>query len=363
MFEYFVVAIISLSFSLIKFKNRKAQLFCCFLPWFILIAGRENWTADYSNYELMFEERHDWDWEQYFYIALNTRFEPAFFALIKYLPSYRWLIIVQSFLLTCSVFFLFYKYIPPKTYPLALILWIFNSTFFESFAAIRSTFVVVLFIWASILKVEGKWKSAIILVLLSGLFHNSGWFLLPLVCVPTDCIYKRFKLFVSIIVLILFVALVDSSIYSSLLKNLMTDSDTLDYSQYIQEVSFGLGYYILTLFRIFIIGSLLYIVKNGLIPERYTYFILIAIIFYVMNSIPGIGLTYRINCYLRPFVLITLCYYYFIQKQINKQMLYPNIFIFLIVLEMLFGFTAFFNHPNYKLYFEIYNFAFDFGII
>lgn len=357
MFEYFIVAIISLSFSLIKFKNRKFQLFCCFLPWFILIAGRENWTADYSNYELMFDERHNWDWEQYFYIALNTRFEPAFFALIKYLPSYRWLIIVQSFLLTCSVFFLFHKYLPPKTYPLALILWIFNSTFFESFAAIRSTFVVVLFIWASILKVEGKWKSAVMLVIFSGLFHNSGWFLLPLVCVPSDFIYKRFKLFIFIIVLILFVALVDSSIYSSLLKNLMADSDTMDYSQYIENVSFGLGYYVLTFFRIFIIGALLYVVKMGLIPKNYIYFIFIAIIFYVMNSIPGIGLTYRINCYLRPFVVIALCCYYSLQQKFNNQKLYANTLIFLIILEMLLGFKSFFDHPNYKLYFEVYNFV------
>lgn len=358
MFEYFIVAIISLSFSLIKFKNRKFQLFCCFLPWFILIAGRENWTADYSNYELMFDERHNWDWEQYFYIALNTRFEPAFFALIKYLPSYRWLIIVQSFLLTCSVFFLFYKYIPPKTYPLALILWIFNSTFFESFAAIRSTFVVVLFIWASILKVEGKWKSAIILVLLSGLFHNSGWLLLPLIFISSNFINKNFSFFVAIIVLLLLVALIDSSIYSSLLKNFMKDSEMVDYSQYVETVSFGLGYYVFTFFRIFIIGALLYVVKMGLIPKNYIYFIFIAIIFYVMNSIPGIGLTYRINCYLRPFVIIALCCYYSLQQKFNNQKLYANILIFLIIVEMLFGFTYFFSHSNYKLYFETYHFAF-----
>ena len=355
MVEYFIVSIISLFFSLIKFKNRKLQLLCCFLPWFILIAGRENWTADYFNYEQMFDERHDWNWEQYFYIAMNSKFEPAFFALIKYLPSYRWAIIVQSFLYICAVFFLFHKYLPMKTYPLALFLWIFNSTFFESFAAVRSTFIIVLFILASSLKVVGKWKPAFFLLTISGLFHNSGWLLLPIICIPSDFVYKRFNIFLSIIAFVLLITLIDYSLFSSLLNNL-TIGSFIDYTHYIQDISFGLGYYMLTFFRIFIIGTLMYTVKRGLIPCKYSYFFLITIIFYVMNSIPGIGLTYRISCYFRPIVIITLCLYYYIQIKINRQRLIANILILLIIAEMLFSFSSFFDHPNYKLYFEEYYF-------
>ena len=85
MIEYFVIALFTLCFSLAKFKNKKLQLFCCFFPWFVLIAGRVDWTADYPSYEFMFNERHDWSWLDYFLVSIKTKFEPAFFALIQYL--------------------------------------------------------------------------------------------------------------------------------------------------------------------------------------------------------------------------------------------------------------------------------------
>lgn len=360
MIEYFVIALFTLCFSLAKFKNKKLQLFCCFFPWFVLIAGRVDWTADYPSYEFMFNERHDWSWLDYFLVSIKTKFEPAFFALIKYLPSYRWLIIVQSFCLLAALYGLFYKYIPARTYPLAFTLWMFNATFFESFAAMRSTFIVVLFIIAVMLKNKGRWLLAILVVFLSGFFHNSGWLLLPLICIPSDFAQKYFKIFVLGVIVTLVIALVSPSIYSSLLQNMMENSDSIDYSGYIQETSYGLGYYLSTIVRISIIVSLLCALKQNSLPVSYNYVVFIAILCCIMNSIPGLGLTYRMNCYLYPFLVVSLCcYYHYSQLNTkNNQFFYSKTLILLVVAEMFFVFSRFFEHPNYKICFEIYESAF-----
>lgn len=324
------------------------------------MAGRVNWSADYFNYEIMFDERHDWSWAMYILRTIDVKFEPAFFALIKYLPSYRWVMIVQSFFLIFSLYILFYRCIPVRTYPLAFVLWLFNTTFFESITAMRSTFVIVLFILAVIMKIEGRWKLAILLVILSGLFHNSGLFMLPLICIPSNFICKYFKFSLFVIILLLFVALVAPTVYSDYLNSIMEDSEAMDYSNYIQEVSYGLGYYFFTSIRIIIIVSLLSVLKKNILPEKYNYFIMITVAFYVMNSIPGIGLTYRINCYLRPFLIASLCcYYYYINKN-SKSVLgtYSKFIVFVVVAEMLFNFLGFYSHPNYELYFVEYESAF-----
>lgn len=360
MIEYFIIAFLTLIVSAINFRNRKLQLLMCFLPWAILLAGRVDWTSDYSSYDAMFDERHYWDWVKYLAIGVVTRFEPAFFALLKYLPSYRAVIIVQSVCYIGTLYWFFYKFISPKGYFLAFILWMFNGTFFESFAAMRSTYVIILFICAVAQKLKGKFLLSVIFMLIAGLFHNSGWMMLPFMFIPNDFLKKHITLSSIGIATVLLVALLSPSIYSSFLVSSMEDSQNMDYSHYIESQSYGLGYYVFTMIRIIIIGYLLYIVKKNPVPEQYVYFATIAIVFYVINSIPGIGLTYRINCYLRPFLIVTLCYIgvYIEHNNIGVSKVLFKGLIVIIMLEMLFQFASFFNHPNYSECFENYQSAF-----
>lgn len=360
MIEYFIIAFFTLIVSTANFRNRKLQLVICFLPWAVLIAGRVDWTSDYPNYDAMFDERHYWDWIKYLAIAAVTRFEPAFFVLLKYLPSYRALIIFQSACYIGILYWFFYKFIPPKTYPLAFILWMFNSTFFESFAAMRSTFVVILFICAVVQKIEGRFILSVVLMVIAGLFHNSGWMMLPFMIIPNNFLKKYIKLSSVGIATVLMVALVSPSIYSNILSATMENSESTDYLQYIESQSYGLGYYILTMMRVVIISYLIYVIKKFPIPKQYIYFATIAIGFYVMNSIPGIGLTYRINCYLNPFVIAVICYIVFYVKynSVGFSKSFSKVIVFVIIFQMLFQFTFFFNHPNYSECFETYKFAF-----
>jgi len=360
MIEYFIIAFFTLMVSAVNLKKRKLQLFMCFLPWAVLIAGRVDWTADYPSYDAMFDERHDWDWIKYLAAAAVTHFEPAFFALLKYLPSYRTVIIFQSVSYIGVLYWFFYKFIPPKTYPLAFTLWMFNPAFFESFAAMRSTFVIILFVCAVVQKIEGKFMLSVVLVAISGLFHNSGWMMLPFMFIPNEFLKKHIILSFIGIAMVLMVALISPSVYSNFLLSIMEDSEDMDYSHYIESQSYGLGYYMFTMMRIVIIGYLIYAIKKFPVPKQYVFFTTIAIAFYVMNSIPGIGLTYRINCYLNPLSIAAICYIVFYVKHNNIGFLksISKVIVFIIIFQMLANFTSFFNHPNYSECFEIYKSAF-----
>ena len=360
MIEYFIIAFFTLIISVVNFRSRKLQLLICFLPWAVLIAGRVDWTSDYPSYDVMFDERHYWTWIRYLATAAVSRFEPAFFALLKYLPSYRAVIIFQAVCYIGTLYWFFYKFIPPKTYPLAFTLWMFNSTFFESFAAMRSTFVIILFICAVVQKIEGKFILSVVLIVISGLFHNSGWMMLPFIFIPNDFLKKHIKLSTIGIAMVLMLALISPSIYSNLLLSTMEDSESMDYSNYIETQSYGLGYYVFTMIRVLIIGYLIYVVKRFSIPKQYIYIATIAIAFYIMNSIPDIGLTYRINCYLNPFLIAAICYIDFYVKHNGTGLLksFSKVVIFIVIFQMLFQFTSFFNHPNYSECFETYKSAF-----
>lgn len=350
MLEYFILTIYVLLISLFKFKNRKLQLFLCFFPFFLFIATRIGWTADYYNYESMFLEQHFWSWRDYIFFSFN-KFEPGFFLLIKSLPSYRALLIFISLFYTSAIFLVFYKYIPRKYYFLAFVLWFYNPTFFESFAAVRSSIVIAFFIFATHLKINGRILYSIILILISGFFHKSGFLLLPFILIPIEFIKKHFfKISLSIFILFLIIILSPSLIVEKI-NEYLTDSQFSSYSSYLNYAdSYGLGYMLFTTLRIVFISYFLFLIKKNIIVEKYLWFVLIMFFYYILSSIPNIQIAYRFNVYLNPFIIVLQIYVLSRDKSV-----FSKIYISLTLFYMFYYFSTFFNHPNYIPYFLNYD--------
>lgn len=349
MLEYFILTIYILLICLIRFRNLKLKLLLCFIPFFIFIATRVGWTADYYNYENMFLEQHDWSWTDYVFYSFN-KFEPGFFFLIKTLPSYRALLVVVSLIYTSSIFLLFYKYIPEKYYFLAFFLWFYNPTFFESIAAVRSTIVLAFFIYAVHLKINRKIIFSIILILISGLFHRSGFLLLPLLLIPLDFIKKHFTITTLSFIFVTGIILLAPEILINKLVDILSDSSVSSYTNYIEESRIGLGYILKTLLRILFVVYFLILINKGIIESKYTWLVFIAFFSYLIITIPNIQIGYRFNIYLNPLIILLQIYILSRDKSI-----FSKLYIALSIVIMLFYFSSFFKHPNYIPYFLNYN--------
>lgn len=349
MLEYFILTIYILVISLIRFRNIKLKLLFCFIPFFLFIATRVGWTADYYNYEDMFLEQHSWSWTEYFLFSSN-KFEPGFFLLIKILPSYRALLFVVSLIYSSSIFLIFYKYIPNKYYFLAFFLWFYNPTFFESIAAVRSSIVIALFIYAAHLKINGRILFSVLLIIISGSFHRSGMLLLPLLLVPLDFIKKNLTITTISLLLIAGFVFLTPDILINKIVDTLSDSTFSSYTNYIEETQIGLGYFITTTLRVLFIVYFLYLIKIGVIEGKYTWLVLIILFSYLITSLPSIQIGYRFNIYLNPLIIVLQIYVLSRDKTI-----FSKLYIALSIIMMLFYFSSFFKHPNYIPFFLNYN--------
>lgn len=353
MIVYFIVSIIIIIISSLKIKNERIQLLLCFSLIFVLMAFRTGWTADYFNYEEIFDVWSDMSFAEYIVLA-NFRFEIASFAIFKILPSYRIVIIVQSLLYILAMYVLFYKFIPRKYYTLAFVLWLYNAIFFESFNALRSTFVISLFIFAFYYKNKGLKYLPLLLVLLSTQFHMSGYFMIPIILIPNDFLWKHFKLFSTSLVVVVFVILFLPSFFIGLLTSLTDDEEGsfAHYSNYVGTGSYGLGFFIFVFFRILFIAYLMYLVRKGILDRGYSWVVTVVIIYFVLNCMPDIPIIYRFNCYFRPFLIMLSCH--ILYKDKSKL---SKIYIALMLIYMFLTFKAFFSHHTYEEFYLNYRFS------
>lgn len=348
MIEFLILTIYVLIISLLKFKNNKLQLTLCFLPVFLFLATRVGWTADYYNYEEMFELQHSWSWNDYLVFS-SSKFEPGFFYLIKILPSYRFLLFVVSLIYICAIFLFFYFYIPKRYYFLAFILWFYNPTFFESFAAVRSSIVLALFVFAVISKLKGMRLLSLSLIVISGFFHLSGFLLIPFILIPTNFLKKRFTLTSFIVIIALAIIFISPTFFGNLISIFITDSSIDNYSVYMGEGKYGVGFYIFLFFRILFTLYLFSLIKKNLLTGDFLFFALIVIFYYVVASIPNIAIFYRFKTYLYPFIIALQC-----NVLLKDKSLLSKIYIILTLIYMLFSFYSFFGHPNYLPFFKDY---------
>lgn len=127
-------------------KKKNIAIFLTFIPFLIFWGTKVDLGSDYGNYLYKYEMQHDMPFYYFLMDALDGKFEPGFFFLLKVMPSFNAVVFITSLFLISSVFLFFNEFIPKYSIYLALILWVFNSSIFNMFSAMRSSFVIGFFL-------------------------------------------------------------------------------------------------------------------------------------------------------------------------------------------------------------------------
>ena len=161
-------------------KGYKRQIICCFLPLFLFGAFRVDFGNDYAAYEHIFQMIHNTAQFQY---DPNERIEFGYLLLNFLCPSFRWLLIITSALVSITYISFFYNYIPQKYRLLAIFLLYLsgNNTVFFMFSGIRNSIAICILLLSIPLVQHRKllWYCAAMLLAMS--FHVTAVFVFPLV--------------------------------------------------------------------------------------------------------------------------------------------------------------------------------------
>ena len=331
MVAFYILAFYIIIISLCKFKSKNKQLLVCLVPLFLFIATRIGWTSDYFAYEDMYDMQHDWTFVDYMFTMMDVKFEPGFFLLIKLCPSYRFLVVIVSACFIFAIFLIFKNYVPSKYLFVVFILWFFNPNFFSSISAMRSNIVISLLLLAVYAKINNKNPISICLVILSGFFHRSGFIFIPFFLISNDFLLKYWKLSFLGSILVIGVALFLPSFWTSTLKDVLEDSSMSGYTYYIEVNSFGLGYYLFTFMRISFILYIFYLIRRYEINDFQSYLLCFLIFYYVLASIPNLGLISRIITCIRPLFSVAMCNV----LTIDRNRISSSAFIFINIAYML----------------------------
>lgn len=180
---YWIVAFLTLLLhKILPCNSKKAYLFnliISFLPLFIYASIRVDYGNDYSAYEMffnMFHNQHD------FIPDKDAHAEIGFQYICYIMPSYRSILILNSFILVLAFIVFLYKNIQPQYAWLAIFLIFLmpEKNIFGSLVGIRNGLVVTLFILTFSFIQEKKFIPLIITALILSTIHTSAIFYLPL---------------------------------------------------------------------------------------------------------------------------------------------------------------------------------------
>ena len=320
------------------FQKKKNLLFILvFVPLLLFFGTRVDFGVDYETYLQRFELQHDWDFDQYKSYAMGGKFEPGFWWLIKVFPNFNSLVFFLAMLILVPLAILIYEFIPPKYYPLAFLLYLINPRNFESFIAMRSGVVVGLLLIAILLKYRGYKKISIAVALFSGLFHMSGYFLVPFFLISDRILKKNFSFFSILISIFIVLALISTTFYGELLNRITESIDELsDYKGHVYDTDYGLGFYIYSLFRVAFVVYILSLLKKGTIEEGYVWIAWMTIFGYFFNMVQGFEMTYRYAYY---FYLISIPFKCYVLR-VDKTS-YSKMYVTLSVAYLLYYFVGY----------------------
>lgn len=180
---YWIIAVLTLLLhKILPCDNKQTYLFnliIAFLPLFIYASIRVDYGNDYSAYEMFFNTFHK---SQDFIPDKDAHAEIGFQYLCYIMPSYRSILILNSFILVASFIVFIYKNIQPQYAWLAIFLIFLmpEKNIFGSLVGIRSGLVVTSFILTFSFIQERKFISFIITSLILSTIHTSAIFYLPL---------------------------------------------------------------------------------------------------------------------------------------------------------------------------------------
>ncbi len=350
---YLLLAIFIVFVSII-FRKKKWLIFALtFIPLLLFWGTRLDFTPDYYSYLYKFEAQHDMPIYGFLFDAMEGKFEPGFFFLIKIMPSYNAVIFSTTLFLLLCIYIFFNEFVPQYSFPLALFLWLFNNSIFNTFSAMRSSILMGFFLLAVIAKIKSYNKTAIILTLLGSLFHMSGYFLLFLIILPISFYHRWRYIVIPFMFIFSFCALLLPSVFPDILQSFVGVNDNFsDYEDYAKEADYGWGFYIFSLFRISFIMYILSLDRRHLIDEKYIWISWLTIICY-LSMMLQIPIMYRFFNYLFLITVVFKCYVLKVDKSAVSK-----IYVGLSILYAIYCFYGYMHTEYMEFYANYHSFLF-----
>lgn len=301
-----------------------------------MIATRVDWLPDDTSYEDSYDLFHDMDWGIYILTYLDKKFEPGWYLLCNLMPSSRMLLWFVSILYILSIILLFHKIIPHKYWPLAFLLFFYTPLFYENISAQRSSIVISLFLFAVLLRMKKKFILAFVVVMASGLFHRSGFFLVPLILIRDSYIDKYYKFIAAVTFSVVIMCIFTPSVFNEFLVDSFSENENLSsYLVYLEATNKSMGYYVMQGLQICMVLYLLYLCGRLRKIEGFSYLILLALVNTILSIMPNIGIG-RIHSY---FILLVIAFVTRIKEYKNDGLV--NAYIFAYCLYTFYGFMDF----------------------
>ena len=353
--DYYIPLIIFVvSISYLLRRKKWAMIALTLIPLVLFWGTKVDFGPDYGNYLFRYERQHDMPILGFLLDALEGKFEPGIFFLNKIMPSFNAVVFVTSLFLIGSVYFFFNEFIPKYSFPLALFLWLFNSAIFNTFSAMRSSFVIGFFLLAIVAKTRLNNRAAILLSLIGAQFHMSGYLLVLFTVLPYDFFQKKRKYLIPFIFAFIVIALLVPSFFTGLLRIVTGSNENISsYEDYATGTNYGLGFYIFSFIRVGFIVYILYLFKRRLIKKKYIWIAWLTIFCYLLMMVQGIGIMYRVFNYLFLFTVAFKCY----ALKVDKSSL-SKIYVGLSILYALYNFNGYMHTDMMPFYEHYHSFLF-----
>lgn len=160
-------------------KQWRWKLFLTFLPLFVFGAIRVDFGNDYSSYEAFYESVHSMGT---FKFDTDAHSEIGYQLLNWIMPSFRSLLVLNSFLLSFSLGVFCYQNVPRNYLWLAVILIFLNpeKNIYGTLVALRSGLCVSAFLLSFVLVQRRKWALFFIISSLLSFIHTSALLFMPI---------------------------------------------------------------------------------------------------------------------------------------------------------------------------------------
>jgi hypothetical protein len=347
-----------LSFSLIAlfltYLESRARFKYGFLLGFVIItlvsALRYDYSNDYWGYYDFFREYAAAPFKD-----LIIGDEPAWSCLCKlfsFVGGYKLFVFGHSVICNAIVYSFIKHYVPTKSLWFAFFVYIFTPSLYVLSMSMMRQFLamcIVLMIW--ILLEKKRYVISVILIALAYLVHNSVIVVIPFLVLGVLQV-KQIKFFalamVVFFVFILFNKEFMQSIFERIIANEVVSHYGKSYSNFEQESSFGLGYFVLLIpFAISI-----YLMLTRRIEDKYVNIVLFSCVGYLMTPFGFVlQIIQRLGYYFMLFtVVVNPIIYARIQNKLTKVFL-----LGLYILMTFYTYYGFFHSEIYAPKYSVYH--------
>ena len=336
-------------------RNRRAIFLLLFLVILVFSAIRFGFGPDYFSYWDIWQSVRGIDLEGY--TGVGSSIEPLFLKFLQRFPKYTWFIVIGSFFLMISYYFLFEKYVPLQYLWLIAFFLFFNTNcLLGNYVAMRTMLCSVLFIAAFYFLNKNSVKGKIVyvlVILLASQIHSSAIVLVLLAFLnikQTSIFYKWYVIIPIGVVSVISVVAGNNYIISWLSSYLVDNVESFDrYHEY--EMGNVSSSVMAILFRLFSFLILAYLVMSAKKETDRTYTLIykIAIIAAVIQLFFGQSIiSDRYLMILNPFYIIAITRAFMSEKNSDYKtlmsMLILGISVYLFYVKIMKDYSISFIH-------------------